>query len=49
MQLVHYFALVFKSDHVGRQPVRALLGTPDATALKPPHKAGRRGGVSIAR
>ncbi|EIW9480307.1 hypothetical protein FYL58_23580 [Klebsiella aerogenes] len=49
MHKVHEFAFVFNFSVCQPAPVLARLGAPDATALKMPHKAGRRGGESIAR
>lgn len=49
MQQVHGFACVRLSRYGRAPPALARLQSVDATALKPPHKAGRRGGESIAR
>ncbi|ECF6091994.1 hypothetical protein FNI42_08890 [Salmonella enterica subsp. salamae] len=49
MQQVHGFACVRLSRSGRAPPALARLQSVDATALKPPHKAGRRGGESIAR
>ncbi|EFB1942672.1 hypothetical protein FI636_14255 [Escherichia coli] len=49
MQQVHGFACVVVASS-GRAPsVLARIQSGHATALKPTHKAGRRGGESIAR
>ncbi|EBA7582823.1 hypothetical protein BIB77_001367 [Salmonella enterica subsp. enterica serovar Colorado] len=49
MQQVHCFACV-RFARLGRVPPElARIQSGHATALKPTHKAGRRGGESIAR
>ncbi|EAP5489658.1 hypothetical protein DQP09_23080 [Salmonella enterica] len=49
MQQVHGFACV-RLSHSGRAPPElARIQSGHAPALKPTHKAGRRGGESIAR
>ncbi|AVZ15958.1 hypothetical protein DBP88_22130 [Enterobacter hormaechei] len=49
MQQVHCFACV-RLARLGRVPPElARIQSGHATALKPTHKAGRRGGESIAR
>ncbi|EBI9829088.1 hypothetical protein DMT89_12045 [Salmonella enterica] len=49
MQQVHGFACVRLSLSGRAPPELARIQSGYATALKPPHKAGRRGGESIAR
>ncbi|EBX5377774.1 hypothetical protein EUV44_20920 [Salmonella enterica subsp. enterica serovar Miami] len=49
MQQVHGFACVRLSRSGRAPPELARIQSGHATALKPPHKAGRRGGESIAR
>ncbi|ECK2056202.1 hypothetical protein FQV63_11335 [Salmonella enterica] len=49
MQQVHCFACVRLARSGRASPERARIQSGHATALKPPHKAGRRGGESIAR
>nr|WP_256994584.1 hypothetical protein [Citrobacter amalonaticus] len=49
MQQVHCFACVRLARSCCAPPVLARIQSDNATALKPTHKAGRRGGESIAR
>ncbi|AZS98682.1 hypothetical protein G3145_004323 [Salmonella enterica subsp. enterica serovar Montevideo] len=49
MQQVHGFACVRLSRSGRSPPELARIQIGHATALKPTHKAGRRGGESIAR
>ncbi|EEW3212177.1 hypothetical protein GY539_003911 [Escherichia coli] len=49
MHLVHGFACVSAARSVRAPPELARLRSGHAIALKPTHKAGRRGGESIAR
>ncbi|MCR1301076.1 hypothetical protein NR288_14740 [Enterobacter sp. BT855] len=49
MQQVHGFACAGIARYVRAPPELARIQSGHATALKPPHKAGRRGGESIAR
>ncbi|EAA1683830.1 hypothetical protein EAP28_07690 [Salmonella enterica] len=49
MQQVHCFACVRLACSGSAPPELARIQSSHATALKPPHKAGRRGGESIAR
>ncbi|EBW9509303.1 hypothetical protein DQK54_19420 [Salmonella enterica subsp. enterica serovar Javiana] len=49
MQQVHGFACVRLSRSGRALPELARIQIGHATALKPTHKAGRRGGESIAR
>ncbi|EAW2471805.1 hypothetical protein CSQ14_002284 [Salmonella enterica subsp. diarizonae] len=49
MQRVHCFACAGVARSGRAPPVLARIQSGHATALKPPHKAGRRGGESIAR
>jgi len=49
MQQVHGFACVRLARSGSAQPELARIQSGHATALKPTHKAGRRGGESIAR
>ncbi|ECA0340756.1 hypothetical protein EIK87_22565 [Salmonella enterica subsp. enterica serovar Richmond] len=49
MQQVHGFACVRLSLSGRAPPELARIRRGHATALKPTHKAGRRGGESIAR
>ncbi|EAO6627167.1 hypothetical protein CSP17_004710 [Salmonella enterica subsp. arizonae] len=49
MQQVHCFACVRLACLDCAPPVLARIQSGHATALKPTHKAGRRGGESIAR
>ncbi|EBV7362765.1 TPA: hypothetical protein ACP4VS_004228 [Escherichia coli] len=49
MQQVHGFACVRLARSGRTPPELARNQSGHATALKPPHKAGRRGGESIAR
>ncbi|ECV6094484.1 hypothetical protein DIK19_20155 [Salmonella enterica] len=49
MQQVHGFACVRLSSSGRAPPELARIQSGYATALKPTHKAGRRGGESIAR
>ncbi|EAM6167893.1 hypothetical protein B6T47_16850 [Salmonella enterica] len=49
MQQVHCFACAGVARSGRAPPVLARLRRVRATALKPTHKAGRRGGESIAR
>jgi len=46
---VHEFAFKFQGVIFQRAPALARLRAADAPALKATHKAGRRGGESIAR
>ena len=43
------FASIFIMGYCGQVPELSWFERCHATALKPPHKAGRRGGESIAR
>ncbi|WP_186336852.1 hypothetical protein [Citrobacter braakii] len=49
MQQVHGFACVRLARSGRAPPELARIQSGHATALKPTHKAGRRGGESIAR
>ncbi|MFH2941863.1 hypothetical protein ABK883_06130 [Enterobacter roggenkampii] len=49
MQQVHGFACVRVARSGNEPPELARVQSIRATASKPPHKAGRRGGESIAR
>lgn len=49
MHNVHGFALIFLALKHPAAPVMAVFCEVHATALKAMHKAGRRGGDSIAR
>ncbi|EGX2153190.1 hypothetical protein CPL29_04990 [Salmonella enterica] len=49
MQQVHCFACVRVARSCRAPPELARIQSGHATALKPTHKAGRRGGESIAR
>ncbi|EBU5873077.1 hypothetical protein C0347_21575 [Salmonella enterica] len=49
MQQVHCFACVRLARSGRTPPELARFQSGHATALKPTHKAGRRGGESIAR
>ncbi|PLL42366.1 hypothetical protein CWN50_08125 [Klebsiella michiganensis] len=49
MQQVHCFACVRLARFGRAPPALARIQSGHATALKPTHKAGRRGGESIAR
>ncbi|MCK3721273.1 hypothetical protein MZO45_13585 [Escherichia coli] len=49
MHQVHGFACVSLAPSVRAPPELARIQSCHATALKPTHKAGRRGGESIAR
>ncbi|EBC5331590.1 hypothetical protein CQC47_09980 [Salmonella enterica subsp. enterica serovar Muenchen] len=49
MHQVHCFACVSAACSVRAPPELVRIHRGDATALKPTHKAGRRGGESIAR
>ncbi|EBQ9149854.1 hypothetical protein BS371_003722 [Salmonella enterica] len=49
MQQVHCFACVWLARSGRSPPELARLRRVRAPALKPTHKAGRRGGESIAR
>ncbi|EBR9245312.1 hypothetical protein D5P15_00250 [Salmonella enterica subsp. enterica serovar Livingstone] len=49
MQRVHCFACAGVARSGRAPPVLARIQSGHATALNPPHKAGRRGGESIAR
>ncbi|EAP0384482.1 hypothetical protein DDQ86_11870 [Salmonella enterica] len=49
MQQVHCFACVRVASSGRAPPELARIQSNHATALKLPHKAGRRGGESIAR
>ncbi|ENC16178.1 hypothetical protein ECP02994386_2299 [Escherichia coli P0299438.6] len=49
MQQVHFFAYVGDACSGRAPPEQARIQSGHATALKTTHKAGRRGGVSIAR
>ncbi|EBJ5653812.1 hypothetical protein DWR38_19170 [Salmonella enterica] len=49
MQQVHGFACAGVARSGRALPELAWIQSGHATALKPPHKAGRRGGESIAR
>ncbi|EAO8931176.1 hypothetical protein DW484_03565 [Salmonella enterica] len=49
MHQVHCFACVNRASFERVPPELARIRRGHATALKPPHKAGRRGGESIAR
>jgi hypothetical protein len=49
MHNAHGFALIFEALKHPAAPVMALFCCVNATALKAMHKAGRRGGDSIAR
>lgn len=49
MHNAHGFALIFEALKHPAAPVMALFCYVNATALKAMHKAGRRGGDSIAR
>lgn len=49
MQKVHAFACVRLACSGSAQPELTRIQSDHATALKPPHEAGRRGGESIAR
>nr|WP_251120579.1 hypothetical protein [Escherichia coli] len=49
MHQVHGFACVSLAPSVRAPSVLARIQSGHATALKPTHKAGRRGGESIAR
>jgi len=49
MHNAHGFALIFRALKHPAAPVMALFCYGHATALKAMHKAGRRGGDSIAR
>ncbi|HFE8476240.1 TPA: hypothetical protein ACP62F_003751 [Escherichia coli] len=49
MHQVHGFACVSLARSVRAPPELARIQSCHATALKPTHKAGRRGGESIAR
>lgn len=49
MRWMHEFAFVFYFMLCQPVPALARLGAADAPALKATHKAGRRGGESIAR
>lgn len=46
---MHCFACVNSASSERTLPELARIKSGHATALKPPHKAGRRGGESIAR
>lgn len=49
MHQVHCFACVSAACSVRAPPELVRIHRGDATALKPTHKAGRRGGDSTAR
>ncbi|RZM90281.1 hypothetical protein D9742_04355 [Escherichia sp. E1V33] len=49
MQQVHGFACAGGARSGRAPPELARIQSDHATALKPPYKAGRRGGESIAR
>lgn len=46
---MHDFAFIFTLKFYGQATVSARFELVHATALKPTHEAGRRGGDSIAR
>lgn len=46
---MHDFAFIFIVGFCGQAPELAQFGWGHTLALKPTHKAGRRGGDSIAR
>ncbi|EAA7152156.1 hypothetical protein PH56_16470 [Salmonella enterica] len=49
MKLLHYFACASSASFRRTPPELIRVQGNHATASKPPHKAGRRGGESIAR
>lgn len=49
MHEVHGFECASITQHGNAPPELARIRSGHATALKPPHKAGRRGGDSTAR